>query len=149
MRLLPRTARGTWLLAGAAWLTACAVVWWVLPARPRAAFPMAPGEGLLTVLPDGRGGVSARERDGTFTGPIRIWHASANRSGSYLTEQDQIKWADVSPDGRWVLSWNPRRDSRQVSLLDTASGQSVPIALGADRGKNKFSPDGRWLAFTD
>src|SRR5262245_15323071 len=116
MRLLPRTARGTWLLAGAVWLTGCAVVWWVLPGRPRATYPMTRGEGLHTILPDGRGVVSAREHVGIFTGPVRVWHASTNRSVSFLTEQDQIEWADVSPDGRWVVSWNPRRHSRQVSL---------------------------------
>src|SRR5262249_53528499 len=39
IRLMPRTPRGTWLLAGAVWLTGCAALWWVLPYRPRAAWP--------------------------------------------------------------------------------------------------------------
>ncbi|HTK76221.1 MAG TPA: hypothetical protein VL371_13240, partial [Gemmataceae bacterium] len=39
MRLLPRTPRGTWLLAGAVWLTGCGVLWWAVPYRPRVTWP--------------------------------------------------------------------------------------------------------------
>lgn len=35
MRLLPRFRLGTWLLAGAVWLTACTAWWYLLPASPR------------------------------------------------------------------------------------------------------------------
>jgi hypothetical protein len=36
MPLVPRSRRGTWLLAGVVWLGACAMWWWMLPVVPRA-----------------------------------------------------------------------------------------------------------------
>ena len=54
MRLLPRTVRGTWALAAAAWLAGCALAWPLLPARPRAEWrDVGPGHYVSAVLPDG------------------------------------------------------------------------------------------------
>src|SRR5262245_4425242 len=36
IRLLPRTPRGTWLLAGAVWLAGVGALWYLVPAVPRA-----------------------------------------------------------------------------------------------------------------
>src|SRR4051794_6534525 len=39
IRLLPRTLRGTWLLAGMVGVAGCGVLWWALPYRPRISWP--------------------------------------------------------------------------------------------------------------
>jgi WD40 repeat protein len=150
MRVLPRTVRGTWALAAAAWLAGCAAVWWALPVRPRAMCRVSPGDGLLTVFPDGRGGVTGREagemRWNYLIGPLRVWHAPTNQFASFLSEQDQVEFGETSPDGRWV-AYHPRGDMRRLSLLDTTSGQTTLIAEGDQRSRVSFSPDSRWLAF--
>ena len=63
MHLLPRSRRGTWLLAGAVWCAACAGLWCTLPVTPRAEFPLdneSPDWGLLGLGPDGDSAVIQR-----------------------------------------------------------------------------------------
>jgi hypothetical protein len=152
MRVLPRTVRQTWALAAAAWLVLCGIAWWVLPLCPRATCHVAHGDGLLAVFSGGRGAVTGPEmwdmRWEFLTGPLRYWHASTNQFTWFLSEQDQIEFGDTSPDGRWVVH-RPRDNLRRLFLLDTTSGQTTFIAEVVERFQVRFSPDGRWLAFTD
>jgi hypothetical protein len=52
MLFLPRSPRGTWLLAGAVWLAACAGWWWALPPAPRAVMRFPENAQLLGIGPD-------------------------------------------------------------------------------------------------
>src|SRR5439155_15280875 len=51
MPLLPRSRRGTWLLAAAVWLAACAGLWWALPVLPRGEFRLPKGAELVSLGP--------------------------------------------------------------------------------------------------
>src|SRR5262245_40579163 len=53
MPLLPRSRRGTWLLAATVWLAACAGLLWALPVVPRAKWIAPVSCRLVGVLADG------------------------------------------------------------------------------------------------
>ena len=92
MQVLPRTPRGMWLRAGAVWLAGVAALWWVLPYRPRAAWPteepavvhgFIPGTAVvLTSMPwsatiDGPPGPMLGPLAARDTGPVFIAPTSA------------------------------------------------------------------------
>ena len=54
MRLLPRTARGTWLLTAAAWVGGCVALWYALPEVPRATLRLPIDADLVGFGPNGR-----------------------------------------------------------------------------------------------
>src|SRR5437667_9293836 len=66
MRFLPRSRRGTWLLAGAVWLAACAGGWWTLPVMPRGELRLPHDIDLVGLLPGGQRGIVARRIRGEF-----------------------------------------------------------------------------------
>src|SRR5262245_41339527 len=120
MRLLPRTARGTWLLAGAVWLAGCAVVWWVLPARPRAVWPMPGPNQVVGCLPNSSilvmTGFEEERRFGELrlgnpTSPLRFWNS-----------QNGTLWREVLPpfDSIGVVRFLPT--GRVVGLTMGAGG---------------------------
>src|SRR5579871_6523765 len=51
MRLLPRTVRGTVLLAAAVWLAGAVPLWNLLPVRPRATWTLPTDAGLCQAVP--------------------------------------------------------------------------------------------------
>jgi hypothetical protein len=130
MRLLPRTARGTWLLAGAVWLAWCGAVWSVLPVRPRAVWTMPEPSRIIGFLPNTSTLVTAafveeqRTRGGTpighLSGPLRFWDPSgAAVRGPLLGPSDAFTEVRLSPTGRFAaLDWGRRRPHRVVFLPD-------------------------------
>jgi TolB protein len=55
---------------------------------------------------------------------------------------------DCSPDGRWVVYVNYRRDALELWAFDLEKGQSHPLTSGgAVNIEPRFSPDGKRLAF--
>src|SRR4051812_35881157 len=60
MPRLPRSRRGTWLLAAAVWLAMCAGLWCTLPAVPRGELRLPRDVDLLALLPGGGRGIVAR-----------------------------------------------------------------------------------------
>src|SRR5262245_27024506 len=104
MRLLPRTPRGTWLLAAVMWLAGCAILWWQLPDVPRLVVS-AEGAYVAGFTDDGRwvqghGNYSAERPDAPVgDGPFRTWDPRTGRLAA--------SWQ--KPDGATVL-WHPWSD---------------------------------------
>src|SRR5262249_18484417 len=129
MRLLPRTERGTWLLAGVVWLAACGAFWWFLPPLPRWKLP-APNW-FLGFLPDKRTGILvADDSAGGFRGPIQVWDVPTGRFlTSYFGSDDMFRYAYLAAGDRLVLVSKPEPTSTgqsyHVRVVDAASGAEV------------------------
>ena len=83
--------------------------------------------------------------DGNFTALIQRGHPERRRK---LGPQYDVRFAAVSPDGRWVAtcSYFTNGRSKSTRIWDANTGRQVhelPLE-GATRAR--FSPDGRWLA---
>src|SRR5262245_1096313 len=96
IRLLPRSPRGTWLLAGAVWLACVAALWRALPIVPRTTWTLPSPGRLLGFTPDdavlvtssygtvetmcsfGRSRVSLVWEGGP-RGPVRFWDVATRR----------------------------------------------------------------------
>src|SRR5262245_40774592 len=105
MRLLPRSPRGTWLLAGAVWVAGCGALWllWNAPDCLIVSEPVPPGVRVW----DARTGAE-------ITPPGGIWGRVYSRAGDYLRRFVQFcatgHWPPAqsvtvtfSPDGRRVI----------------------------------------------
>src|SRR5262245_41398443 len=105
MRLLPRTSRGTWLMAAVTWLAGCSAVWWVLPVRPRAAWLMPGPSQIVGCLPNSSvlvtTGLEEVRRLGG--GPLRFWNShNGTLWREFLQPLDSIGDVRFSPTGRFV-----------------------------------------------
>jgi WD40 repeat protein len=159
MRPLPKTPRGTWLMAGLAWAAACAVAWSLLPIRPRAEWTL-PARGWLCCCLPGWAVVTA-DRDPTYGptatppgGSLRLWDAASGRPlHSVPGPPAHVYAARPSRTGRWLalFGWNP---DTTLWLLDLTNGR-LAVAAQFDRGAAGnwgdvwdcwFGPDDRWLA---
>jgi hypothetical protein len=143
MRLLPRSRRGTWLLAGALWCAACAVWWWALPVAPRAvldlandvqflSFDMNPAYAIVArymVAPSISGGNSVQKLnlvdvssgrvisdlsdDPTFSKRTSVYRGP--RTAPAFTDEPE---SEISPDGRYIL-YSRIESSGITALLPT------------------------------
>src|SRR5262245_8817282 len=102
MRLLPRSPRGTWLLAGAVWAAGCAASWWALPVRPRAEWALSEEERLLGFLPNGvlvTSHIDTGPDQGhePFCGPVRLWDSASGRClRQFLTPEVTFQQVRIS-----------------------------------------------------
>jgi hypothetical protein len=142
MPLLPRSRRGTWLLAGAVWLVACAGLWWALPFKPLAEWHFGAQRSILGVSRDHVLVCDCREIPlptvihSTKThrcGPVRLLlFPSGNETKSWLTSDEIIDGYVVSHSGRRIAVFSHtrnRRDGESLWLLDIDSDrQRVRLA---------------------
>src|SRR5262249_22433296 len=122
MHLLPRTVRGTVLLAAVAWSVAAVVLWEVLPVRPRRAWP-TPGPGAGGgFLPDGHSLVTQADGRAKF----HVWDADRGRLRATLeTGSGLLAEGCLSPDGRWLVVRQALAPGTFIDVLDVASGEPV------------------------
>jgi hypothetical protein len=158
MRVLPRTVRGTWLLAGTVWLALCAAAWWALPAWPRAVIAVPGAHRLLGVGPGGRTVVVDGAEDVNDWPPtvaIRAWDTGAGSIRTVLPAKNGFATRALSPDGQWlaVQEWladqNRRGIVRTVRLINLITGHDEELARPAGAPAHYemvFSPDSHWLA---
>src|SRR5205814_1030868 len=103
MRVLPRTVRGTWALAAAAWLAGCAAVWWALPVRPRAEWKVPAEDCLMELFAENLTAVTFGGANGPhYTGPLRLWDSTTGRVRELLPADDRLSHPVFSRDGRWL-----------------------------------------------
>src|SRR5262249_10234767 len=109
MRFLPRSPRGTALLAAAAWLAGVALLWVGLPVQPRATFALPPDCGDLLPVPAGERLIAVRFQPNTQrqiirTGPLRVIELAGGRvEREILDESVRISQPKVAPDGRYLV----------------------------------------------
>ncbi len=56
------------------------------------------------------------------------------------------RWPSLSQDGR-KLAYASTVRSNSFTLLDTVTGERIPVSEGAWIGESAFSPDGNWVAY--
>jgi hypothetical protein len=156
MRLLPRTPRGTWLLAGLAWAAAWAAVWWALPVQPRVEWQAPWSCELLGFFGDGRTLVTLDSPARDRLGRVRFWDVETGAPQNLLPggAGESAVAAALTPDGRSVLV-TVARNARavppeyQVRLYQPGNPDGR-VLLTSDRftlaGTLMLSSDGRALA---
>jgi WD40 repeat protein len=157
MRVLPRTARGTWALAVAAWAVGCALAWWLLPARPRAVTAVPGDNRLLGVSPGGRAvlfeGQSYWIDDGPVSVPVHVWDTAGAPVRTVLPAREYFATGALSPNGRWLAAGVGRGDVHRVRIIDLTTGREDELACPAVAPTQYelavFSPDSRWLAVAE
>jgi hypothetical protein len=157
MRLLPKTPRGTWLLAVAVWLAGSSALWWVLPYRPRAVTAVARENRLLGIGPGGRTvlfeGVADVAGEWPPTVPVRLWDTAAASVRTVLPARNSLATLALSPDGRWLAVGDRRAESRFIRLIDLTTGRADELTHPAGAAVRYeyavFSPDSRWLAVAE
>jgi WD40 repeat protein len=85
------------------------------------------------------GSVIARAEGGAAT----LWHRSRPLESRRLGSRGDVRYVDVSPDGRRVATSGNSR--AEVNVWDAENGlveRQLPVGPGSGV---KFSPDGRWL----
>jgi hypothetical protein len=158
MRALPRTVRGTWALAAAAWVAACAAAWEMLPTRPRAAWTTDEdvqqigfadgGRSVLTV----RASVSSPDNLMPLpTGPLRLWDGDTGRVRTLLPMTAPFDFTAESPDDRWLVFAIRNQAQPGLSILNTATGRVDTLDAVFDRQRSypycHFAPGGAVLAY--
>jgi len=167
IRLLPRTLRGTWLLAGAVWLAGVGALWWALPYRPRAAWQtqepavvhgFIPGtKTLLTsssFMPNDLGRPSDPVR-----GPLLARDAETGEVGEWFPDAERLTLVDPDVDGRYVLVGRVLLGKARLCLHDARGGGIVAELPQADERDDPlptaidqfaaFRPDGRQIVYSD
>jgi WD40 repeat protein len=160
MRILPRSARGTWLLA-AVWLGLCWLAWIVMPVQPRGVWTVPAREKLIkdainSLLDRGVIILTGPGQKKTLSGLSFPLHLSTTPDGSARTlscPEDCYATYCVSPDGRWLVAREYLREitHTRAELFDLTSGTEIGLSkmLGDDSidfRQALFSPDGKWLA---
>jgi WD40 repeat protein len=159
-RLLPRTPRGTWLLAEAAWLVGCAILWtnaheppcgrWPAPGQ-RQAIGIVPGRRVLVTT--SWSWTDDRQMRFKYHGPIGLWDADTGRAMAWLDKDERVDRTDIqlSADGRWLAARHGRGEEEcRWSIYEIVSGGPArrPNSTSPRRG-GRFSTDSRRFAYTD
>lgn len=153
MRWLPRTQRGTWLLAGLCWLAGTAVLWWWLPVRPRAEW-VCPQQVWVGYIPDRRTFLtSSFQLDGPNRGPLRFWEADSGKVIEWFASEYTDPDVALSPDGSLVAVRHGSTEQWDTfRLYETATGRNradLPFVADSSLYGRCFSADGHWFAYSE
>jgi Tol biopolymer transport system component/DNA-binding winged helix-turn-helix (wHTH) protein len=85
------------------------------------------------------------------SGHLDIWHMSGDgKSPRQLTIDPQADfYPEVSPDGRRVAFLSNRTGTQQVWTMDADGGNQRQITEGHNKGRPRWTPDGRWLVYVE
>jgi hypothetical protein len=165
MRLLPRSARWTWLAAVIIWLALNWLLWSLIPTRPKASWAIPDETTILAISADGEvvRTVERMNHDTPYRAVVRHtgFSAQARDQVAVLPGTENFEIARVSPDGNWLLLKKVAAGRKTFALADTVSGetktldfapaQERPDGMMPDTGRSdaEFSPDGRVLTIPD
>jgi hypothetical protein len=170
MRLLPRTPRGTWLLATAVWLAGCVALWWALPYRPRAAWATEEPAvvhgfipGTAVVLTSSPWSSTIDGPPGPMLGPLVARDAATGAAREWLPDGERLTLVEPGPNGRHVVIGRVIDGRARLFLHDAASGKVIAeLPGGGPRAENEndqpsdaneqfaaFRPDGRQVVYAD
>jgi WD40 repeat protein len=147
MRLLPRSASGTWLLTAAAWAALCVSTWFLLPLHPRAIISAAGIHWPFAFSPDGRI-LLTREADTNLRPTCgRFWDSATGQPIVHLPETDFELGHDYwSADGNWLLLQGSFQEPASW-LVDLRSGHHVAAFPDPPAGPPAFSQTEPLLAW--
>jgi hypothetical protein len=170
IRLLPRTSRGTWLLAGPVWLAGWAALWWALPYRPRVSWPTEGPAVVHGFIPGTAVFLTSSPLSGTnggapspIRGPLLARNVSNGDVREWFSENERLTLVDTGVDGRRVLVGRVVGGRARLFLHDAINGgfiaklpQGEPHAgdekdppLEATEQFAAFRPDGRQILYAD
>jgi hypothetical protein len=164
MRVLPRSARGTWLLAAMTWAGACAGAWGLLPGMPRTTLHLPVEAELVGFGPNGDTVLVRREisRQDCSWSESGFWEMvlldrSTGRLVATLVDRFEGRFGTrilgVSTDHRTWLVEVDTRPQEQIFKFDLTAGTAEPLPPHlvelADNWRPTLSPDGRLCAFPD
>jgi hypothetical protein len=158
MRLLPRSARGTWLLAAAVWVAGCALAWCILPPVPRGT-AFLPGVSLHQLLGFGPDCASALVMRGsphepgqvsTLQSVVLIDTATGQSAATLVARTKYVEVLGRSRDGKtWLLADYAEDDDRLIQI-DLIARTVEPLTISptaVEQGMfDRLSPDGRLAA---
>jgi hypothetical protein len=168
IRLLPRTPRGTWLLAGAVWLAGCGALWWALPYCPRVAWPtetpavvhgLIPGTRVFLTSSAWNYGLGGPPHP--TLGPLVARDAASGEVREWLSAGKWLTQVDPGTDGRHVLIGRMLGGRARLFLHDANSGAVVAeLPRGGRTADNdqplddyeqfaSFHPAGRQVVYND
>lgn len=137
--MLPRSRRGTWLLAGAVWLAACAGWWWALPVAPRTTI-----DGLA-----GRIRFSADQRTvfEFISDKFRAWDID---SGQLIIDWYATGRMGLSRPGFGLFVVVDEESDDRATVWDFESGRSDEITWWKRKAiwDAQRTSDGQYLVFT-
>lgn len=153
MSLLPRSRRGTWLLAGAVWLAACAGLWWALPVVPRTEMKLPEQSHFLCLGPDGRFAVVVNPIADTVLDrqlvDLDLIEVSSGRLVRKLIDRGpRVEITGQSLDGRILLLWQQSFPHGRFLKADISELTVEKLSLSeleqSDCLLPRLSPDGRF-----
>jgi serine/threonine protein kinase/WD40 repeat protein len=93
----------------------------------------------------------AQSRDGRvvavsqYGAGAAVWLTDRAMPGPALQPHDDVRFVDVSPDGRWVATGRHGGADVSVKVWDARDGRPVKQWDLGTSSTVRFSPDGRWL----
>ena len=85
----------------------------------------------------------------------QLWTSAVDgsRPRQVTTDEVNVLWTDLSPDGQWVAAvlgdLDQFKPDRSLCVMDRQGSNRRVLASGAELSWPRWSPDGRWLAYTD
>jgi hypothetical protein len=152
--ILAKTVRGTWLLAGAVWLTLCGVAWSVLPVRPRTVISVDDRLLWFRLSPDGRYCAVFTHHGPKDASTLRVWDAW---TGSPVANMPALRYDDrwlqgflFTPGGSELLVPEnaPASPAYQLWDLRTGSVRTPGLPQKMEGSHMVFAPGGDLLAVT-
>ena len=163
MRVLPRSAKGTWLLAGTIWSVAVVYLWALIPPFPKAIWTIPLDTHVIRLSADGQI-VQTVERP-AYESPFAVVSRQAKTPsyhgvGTVLAGTEGFEMACTSPDGRWLLLKklvDGRKlfivadiESGRLRALEFAPKQELPDGMMGEMAFDAdFSADSQFLAISD
>jgi predicted Ser/Thr protein kinase len=149
--------RGLWAIAGAA-MALVVVVAGLVWVRSRGAVPETRLELVPLTLDAGCSIQASVSRDGRIVafasdrsseGSMDIWVQHVDRPLPVRRTHDPMGafMPSVSPDGARIV-YQSRRDGGGLYVIDTLGGDERKIVSGGLHRNPRFSPDGKWIAYT-
>jgi WD40 repeat protein len=165
MRLLPRSAKGTWLLAGAVWLAGCLIVWLLLPGVPRVVVPFTNAGSMDAFTADGRSicgqiyesfdPASQHPRGPTIDGmaaigPFRVWDLETGLPLATWPKPIGVTVHKEFPKFAVALISDNGPDGQPLYLLDIRTGRRELLPWKTPASKKTYlTAGGRYLVYVE
>jgi len=86
-------------------------------------------------------------------GPFNLVRMSVDESRPPVPLTHRDDWPNAtswSPDGRYIaVDANRSGNSSDIEVIEVSTGRAAPFVAGLNVGSGWFSPDGRWIAYSE
>ena len=147
MRILPRTQRGTWILAAIVWFGGCGVVWFLLPGVPRVTVPLTDAGSAGRFTTDGRGLFGQASTPDEM---YRVWDLQTGRPSATWAKPVNVNVHKKFPEFATLLISDNGPVGQPLYLLDICSQrrQLLPWKTPASQ-KTFLTAGGRYFVYVE